>query len=87
MGTKRKVRKHGTVETVAGNWKDRIDAIREVVTNCQYAKIDGVMMDLFSANAICQVFDALNDDNKVKFAANKAPIMAKIAFKIMSERS
>lgn len=86
METTRRVRKHGTIETMPGCGRDRIEAIREVVANCQYAKIDGSAMDLFTANAICQVYDALSDANKAKFAANKAPIMAKIAFKIIKER-
>ena len=83
MKTYERTREHGTVETVAGNGKDRVAAIRAVVDNCQYAKIDGVMMDLFSASAIVRVYDALNDKNKTMFSGKTAPEMARIAFKLI----
>ena len=84
MKTYRRIREQGTIETIAGNAKDRISAIREVVKNKQYAKIDGCMADLFTASIVCQVFDALNDVNKTKFAACKWPKMAEIALKLIN---
>ncbi len=82
METYERTRDHGTRETVAGNPADRIAAIRRVVAEKQYAKIDGVMMDLFSASYITQVYDALNPENKIKFASFPAARMAGIAFKL-----
>ena len=87
MKTYTRVREQGTVETMSGNGEDRIAAIRAVVDAGQYAKIDGVMMDLFSASLICQVYDALSDENKEKFASYSAPAMAEIAYKLVSGRS
>jgi len=86
MNTRRRVREHGTMETVAGNGKDRMNAIRTVVHESQFAKIDGVMMDLFTASIICQVYDALSDANKEKFANHPAPAMANIAYKLVGKR-
>ncbi len=83
METIIKTRLHGTEETIAGNADDRIAAIRRVVERKQYAKIDGVMIDLFTASIICQVYDALNPVNKQKFASMPARKMADIAFKLM----
>ena len=82
MGTYQRTRQHGTVETVAGNATDRIAAIREVVTNKQYAKVDGCMADLFTASIVCQIYEALNDKNKQKFASYSWPVMANIALKL-----
>ena len=62
---------------------ERIDAIRLVVTNSEYAKVDNCMIDLFSASAIVKVFDALNITNQAKFASQPAPAMASMAFKLM----
>lgn len=60
----------------------RINAIRDVVERKQYAKIDGVMVDGFSASAIIQVYDAINDENKEKFRNLSVGKMAEIAFKL-----
>ena len=84
MKTYQRTREHGTVETVPGNGTDRIASIRAVVERKRYAKIDGCMMDLFSASAIVKVYDALNAANRAKFAAFTAPVMAGIAFKLVS---
>ena len=60
-----------------------IGKIRQVVKDKQYNRINGVFMDLMTASIIIQVYDALNETNKVKFAAMKVQKMADIAFKII----
>jgi hypothetical protein len=84
MKTYSRTREQGTHETLAGNPQDRINAIRQIVNDCQYAKVDGTMIDLFTASTICQVYDALNDENKIKFASLPAYKMGTIAFKLVS---
>jgi hypothetical protein len=42
----------------------------------------GTMIDLFTASAIVQVYDALNDANKGKFASLPAGRMGIVAFKL-----
>ena len=74
--------KQGTVETVAGSPGDRIQAIRNIVTQKQYAKIDGTMIDLFTASLIVQIYDALKPENQIKFASFKAGKMGEMAYKL-----
>jgi hypothetical protein len=46
-----------------------------------------VALDSFSASAIVQVYDALNETNKAKFAALPIHKMARIAFKFVVKSS
>ena len=85
MNTYQRTREHGTIETIPGTPEIRIAAIRQVVTACQYAKIDGQMIDLFSAGAIVAVYDALSPENQAKFAALTAPKMARVAFRLLKK--
>lgn len=80
-----RIRKQGTREVIADNPDERIAAIRKVVEEKQYAKIDGDMADLFTASLVCSMYDALNNENKVKFADCKWPIMARIALSIIDD--
>lgn len=73
-------REHGTRITTPATPEERIAALRLIVEEKQYAKIDDCMIDLFSASVIVQVYDALNEANQAKFAAMPAPRMAQIAF-------
>ena len=43
------------------------DALKKIVDEKQYAKIHGQVVDLFSASAMVQVADALNEANREKF--------------------
>lgn len=83
MQTYRKTRQHGTQETIAGNPQDRIEAIRTIVTEGQYAKVDGTMIDGYSASAILKVYDNLNDENKARFASLPAGKMGILAWELI----
>ena len=83
METITRIREQGTVETIAGNGLDRIKAIQEVVDNKQYAKIDGCMIDGFSAQAILKVYNALSEENKIKYANIPAGKMGIIAWELI----
>jgi hypothetical protein len=85
MQTYTRTRQEGTQETVAGNPADRIAAIKRIVANKQYEKIDGCMIDLYTASVISQVYDALGDENKLKFSSMPAPKMGVIAYKLISK--
>ena len=78
-----RVRQRGTQVTVPASGEERIAAIRQIVHEKQYAKVDGVMVDLFSASAIVNVYDALNEKNKALFASFPAAKMGAIAFKLL----
>ena len=78
-----RTRQQGTRVTEPLTPAERIAAIRQIVTEGQYAKIDGVMVDLFSASAIVRIYDALNEANREKYSTMTAPKMAVIAFKLI----
>jgi len=47
--------------------KEKIEKCREIVKEHQAMKIDGTLMDAFTASAVVQVYDALGDENKTNF--------------------
>jgi len=76
-------RKHGTKVTTAATPDERMAAIQAIVDEGQYAKIDGTMIDLFSAGAILAVDRALSPENQAKFRQYPAGKMAVLAFKLL----
>jgi hypothetical protein len=68
-----------------------ITKIRGIVKNHQHASIKdpklgkSVKVDAFSASAIIQVYDAINDTNKAKFAGMSIHQMATVAYKLMKK--
>ena len=62
-----------------------IDKVKEIASKKQAMKIDGVMVDSFTASAISQIYDKVNDANKKKM--DKLPItkLADLAFKMMQK--
>lgn len=70
------------------NGEERIEAFRQIVKQGAYAKIDGCLMDLFTASVVVQVYDSLNDKNRktlMDFTADRAGMLAlKVAGKIRS---
>lgn len=76
-------RKHGTEVTTPADGVERVAAFRRVVERKQYAKIDGTMIDLFSASAVVGVYDKLSPENQAKFAALPAAKMVSVAFKLI----
>lgn len=77
-----RIREHGThvTNTTLDGQASKITALRDILVHGM-AKIDGVTVDSFSASAIVQVYDAINEANKVKFLALPVHKMAQIAFK------
>ena len=61
----------------------KLAALRKIVTEKQYGKVEGSMVDLYSASAIVLVYDSLNDENKAKYLGLPVVRMATIAFKMM----
>ena len=62
-----------------------IDKVKEIASKKSAKKIDGVMVDSFTASAISQIYDKVNDANKKKM--EKLPItkLADLAFKMMQK--
>ena len=78
-----RIRENGTHVTMPQNGWNRIAAIRSVVAKGQYAKIDGIMLDLFSASAIIKIYNAINPENQAKYREMPVSKMASIAFKLL----
>jgi hypothetical protein len=78
-----RTRKHGTRVTKTKDGDAIIAACRSIVANGQYEKINGHMVDSFSASAIVKVYDAISDANKAKFTALPVARMASIAFQLL----
>lgn len=59
-----------------------IDACRKIVADKQAAKVNEVLVDLFSASIIVQVFDAINDANRAKLATMPVAKVASVCLKL-----
>ena len=59
-----------------------IERLRDIVTTESAARIDGLLVDLWTASTVVQVHDALNEDNRRKFAAMPLRRMVDIAYKL-----
>lgn len=78
-----RIRESGTkiFNTVTG--ADRINACRIVKYDQRYAKIDGVMVDIYTASAICAVYNGLNPANREKFISASIQKMAIVAYRLL----
>lgn len=79
-----RVRAGGTEVTVCQDGAERIAAFRRIVERRQYAVIDGVMVDAYSASAVVKVYEALNEQNQAKYCGLTAGRMARIAFEVLA---
>lgn len=62
-----------------------IASMRKIVADKQAMKVDGVMVDMFTASAVTQIYDKVNDANKAKLDGMKASQLANIAYKMMKK--
>ena len=62
-----------------------IDKVKEIASKKQAMKIDGVMVDSFTASAISQIYDKVNDANKKKMDSLPIIKLANLAFKMMQK--
>ncbi len=81
-----RTRRHGTKDINTTQAEDpglaRIEAVQAIVDECQYRKIDGLMVDLFTAEYIVQVYKAISPENQEKYRNCSIQKMASIAFKL-----
>lgn len=84
---KTSIRKEGTRVFTTEDNQDKIGALQFIVRESQYAVINGRAVDLFTASAVLSVYDALSDKNKERYIKSDVPMMAKIAFQLLSEKS
>lgn len=62
----------------------KLDRLRQIVKEHQYQKIEGVLVDVVTANAILTIYDAINETNKAKFIALPIDKMASVAWKFLN---
>lgn len=74
---------HREAQRVAPLGLDGIAKIRQIVAERQAQKVNEVFVDGFSASAIAQVYDALNEANREKFIALPVARAAKVAFSLV----
>lgn len=73
-----------SVEITEGK-QSYVDQMRDIVAKKSAKKINGVMVDMFTASAVVKVYDAINDTNKAKMDKMTVPAMANVAFKLMKK--
>ena len=73
------------VESTELNEETVIDIARRVVDKGGAEKVKGVMLDTFTASAIVQVYDKVNDSNKQKMEKMPLPKLAAAVWKILGK--
>ena len=73
---------YGITEKKAGH----MDQLRDIVKNKQAKKVNGIMVDMFTASAITQIYDKVNDQNKKRMDGMTVPALADVAYKMMKKR-
>lgn len=64
---------------------EKTETLRRIIENYQYEKIDGVIVDAMTADAIITIYDAVNETNKAKFIALPIEKMAKVAWQLVNK--
>ena len=70
-------------ESVNEAKESSIDVVKRIVKNKQAEKIDGVLVDMQTANLILKVWDAINTSNRKKFEKLSIKKMADVAWKLV----
>lgn len=77
---------HKVMEAVSSvQMKKKEAAIRQVVKQNQSTKIDGVLLDLFTASGMVKLLDNLSPENKAKFLSQPIDKMADIMWKVLKK--
>lgn len=78
-----RIREKGTKNFVTEKNSDKINACRIILHDKAYAKIDGIMIDHFSASAIVKVYENLSAENQEKFISKPIEHMGITAFRLL----
>ena len=65
------------------SWNQLRTNLMSILKRKQHQKIDGVLVDMQTANLILKVWDALNSSNRKKFEKLSIKKMADVAWKLM----
>ena len=66
---------------------NKIEQIQKIVAEKQYGKVEGAMLDLFSASAIMTVYNNLGEEDRARFLSLPVAAMAELAFKLLEPLS
>ena len=58
-------------------------AIQKIVLDKQAQKVDGVMLDMFTASVIVKAYDQVNNSNKAVMEKADINFLVKLAHKVM----
>ena len=78
------LKKMAVGESVNETWNQLRTNLISILRRKQHQKIDGVLIDIQTANAILKVWDALNSSNRKKFEKLPVKKMANVAWKLVS---
>ena len=62
---------------------EKIVAIKKIVEEKQCAKVDGMMIDLFTASKIAVVYDNISEANREKYVSLPVEKMASMAYQLV----
>jgi len=65
--------------------KSLIPDLQKIVDTKGAAKVGGVMVDMFTASMITQIYDKVNDNNKKKMDKSKIEVLVNLAQKMMQK--
>ena len=74
-------------EEVIGEGKNLVPAVKKIVDTKGAAKVGGVMIDMFTASMISQIYDKVNDQNKKKMENSNIQTLVGLAQKMMQRNS
>lgn len=77
------IRKGGTKCFWPKQDADKIEAFRQIVADKQYAMIEGITVDSFTASAVVKVYENINEANQVKLAAMPVPRIARVCMNLI----
>lgn len=66
------------------NAQEKLSVLKEIVDQFGYQEIDGVIVDVQTANVILKVYNALSEENKAKFINTDIVKMSDIAWSLVS---
>ena len=81
-------------EAVEPSGDPKVDTLRQIVADKQYAEVDGVKVDMQTASLLLQIIDGLSDEikpgqtmsNKENFLGRPIEEMADIAYRILGKQ-
>lgn len=79
-----RTREHGTRVTRTTNGAEVIAAIRDIITTRQHAKINGFIVDGFTAAGIIEVYDKLDRPHQEVMVHLPIHRMAEVAFELIN---